>query len=121
MAEQVKDLGGLVNKDMAFSKVQPNVIYDSKNFRVTTDDGATLAVRSNIKGTVEVLTMPDVPCIYTITLDYVNFPSTFQINEDYECGFTIDGGSPIIFSFTYTSYTQFFEDLLDFFQTDSSF
>lgn len=61
MAEQtqgpsgVKDLGGLVNKDIAFSKVPENVVYDSKNFRITTDDGGTLAVRSNIKGNEEII------------------------------------------------------------------
>ena len=69
MAEELKDLGGLVNKDMAFSKLQPNVVYDSKNFRVTTDDGATLAVRTNIKGNSFAMSIPDIPCIDTITID----------------------------------------------------
>jgi hypothetical protein len=115
----VKDLGGLVNKDIAFSKVPENVVYDSKNFRVTTDDGGTLAVRSNIKGTVATLTIPSVPCIQTVTLNIANFPTSFQINEDYEGQFQISGGNDIVyFYFTYTSYTQFFNDLLDFFQTN---
>ncbi len=68
MAEELKDLGGLVNKDMAFSKVQPNVVYDSKNFRVTTDDGGTLAVRSNIKGNTSIISIPNVPCTTSLIL-----------------------------------------------------
>jgi hypothetical protein len=54
----VKDLGGLVNKDIAFSKVPENVVFDSKNFRITTDDGGTLAVRSTIKGNEEITIIP---------------------------------------------------------------
>ena len=51
----VKDLGGVVNKDIAFSKAPENIVFDSKNFRVTTDDGGTLTVRSNIKGNEEII------------------------------------------------------------------
>jgi len=87
MAEELKDLGGLVNKDMAFSKVQPNVVYDSKNFRVTTDDGATLAVRSTIKGNTFALEIPDVPCKRTIQFDLDRIISGLFTLQGYSCNF----------------------------------
>lgn len=61
MAEQIKDFGGAVNRDIAFSKVKEDILYDSENFRITTQEGGTLAVRTNIKGNTKILEIPDSP------------------------------------------------------------
>jgi hypothetical protein len=122
MAEELKDLGGLVNKDMAFSKVQPNVVYDSKNFRVTTDDGATLAVRSNIKGNTFALQVPDVPCKKTIQFDITKITEGLFTLQDYSMQFYVEiVDEYTTFSFTYTTYQQLLQDFVTFIQTDAAF
>ena len=120
MGQQVKDLGGLVNKDMAFSKVQENVIYDSKNFRVTTDDGATLAVRSNIKGNTFAIGIPDIPCIDTITVDRDLLNTYFVGGIEYTLQLTVDGTN-VFFVFTYVNGDTFITELTDFINTDTVF
>jgi len=122
MAEELKDLGGLVNKDIAFSKVQPNVVYDSKNFRVTTDDGATLAVRSNIKGNTFTLEIPDVPCKRTIQFDLSRITRGLFTLQGYSMDFFIEiGSATTTFSFTYNGINQLLQDFVDFVQNDSAF
>ena len=122
MAEELKDLGGLVNKDMAFSKVQPNVVYDSKNFRVTTDDGATLAVRSNIKGNTFTLQVPDVPCKKTIKFDLAKITKGLFTLQQYAMQFYVEiVATYTTFSFTYTTYEQLLQDFVTFVQTDTAF
>jgi hypothetical protein len=121
MADQVKDLGGLVNKDMAFSKVQENVIYDSKNFRVTTDDGATLAVRSNIKGNSFAMTIPDIPCTDTITVDRELLNTYLVGGNEYTVQFYLNGTTYGYFVFTYLDGNTFITELTDFINTDTSF
>lgn len=121
MAEELKDLGGLVNKDMAFSKVQPNVVYDSENFRITTDDGATLAVRSNIKGNTFVLNIPDVPCKKTIQFD-LNVLTKLYYLQNYEMNIYVEcAGASTTFAFTYTTYTAFLQDFVNFVNTNAIF
>ena len=122
MAEELKDLGGLVNKDMAFSKVQPNVVYDSKNFRVTTDDGATLAVRSTIKGNSFSLQIPDVPCKRTIQFDLDRVTRGLFTLQGYSMDFFIEFTSTTTtFSFTYNGVNQLLQDFVTFVQNDAAF
>ena len=121
MAEELKDLGGLVNKDIAFSKAQPNVIYDSKNFRVTTDDGATLAVRSTIKGNTFTIAIPDVPCKRTVVFDIEKIQTLYTL-QDYDLTIYVESqGSYTTFSFTYSGYINLFNDFITFINTDSVF
>jgi hypothetical protein len=122
MAEELKDLGGLVNKDMAFSKIQPNVVYDSKNFRVTTDDGATLAVRSNIKGNTFTLEIPDVPCKRTIKFDLTRITEGLFTLQEYSMEFFIEFTSQYTtFEFIYTTYEQLLQDFVTYIQNDPDF
>lgn len=55
--DQYIDLGLPVNQDLPPSKLQ-KAVYDSENFRITSDDGGTYSVRTNIKGTVNLLNIP---------------------------------------------------------------
>lgn len=55
--DQYIDLGLPVNQDLPPSKLQ-KAVYDSENFRITSDDGGTFSVRTNIKGTVNALSIP---------------------------------------------------------------
>lgn len=116
----IKDLGGLLNKDIAFSKVPENVVYDSKNFRITTDDGGTLAVRSNIKGNTSVVSIPNVPCITSLIFDLNKIGNTLTVNQSYTLEIFINGAlAPFIF--TYTSIDKFLNDFISFVNTGSIF
>lgn len=66
MKNYVKNLGGLVNKDLSFSKVDENTLYDSVNFRVTANDDGTFAARTNIKGNSFVVEIPNAPARFSI-------------------------------------------------------
>lgn len=117
----VKDLGGLVNKDIAFSKTPENVVYESKNFRVTTDDGGTLAVRSNIKGNTSIVGIPNVPCTKSLVFDLNKVGNRLTVSQQYTLEFFINGGGPINFVFTYSSINTFLNDVITFINTDSTF
>ena len=93
MAEQIKDLGGVVNRDIAFSKVKEDVLYDSENFRITTEEGGTLAVRTNIKGNTKILEIPDVPAdIELILLEEL------ELGHSYTFTFTVTNSDTLISS-----------------------
>jgi len=117
----VKDLGGLVNKDIAFSKVPENVVYESKNFRVTTDDGGTLAVRSNIKGNTSVISIPNVPCTKALVFDLNKVGNRLTVSQQYTLEFFINSAGPINFVFTYSSINTFLNDVITFINTNSTF
>lgn len=90
MAEQIKDFGGNVNRDVAFSKAKEDILYDSQNFRIITDEGGTLGVRTNIKGNTKILEIPDTPAeielilleelvvghIYTLVFNITNYATS---------------------------------------------
>lgn len=117
----VKDLGGLVNKDIAFSKTPENVVYESKNFRVTTDDGGTLAVRSNIKGNTSVISIPNVPCTKALVFDLNKVGNRLTVNQRYILEFFINGVGPINFVFTYSFINTFLNDVITFVNTNPTF
>lgn len=117
----IKDLGGLLNKDIAFSKVPENVVYESKNFRVTTDDGGTLAVRSNIKGNTSVVSIPNVPCTKALVFDLNKVGNRLTVSQSYTLEFFINGAGPINFVFTYSSIDTFLNDVITFINTDPTF
>jgi hypothetical protein len=117
----VKDLGGLLNKDIAFSKVPENVVYESKNFRVTTDDGGTLAVRSNIKGNTSIISIPNVPCTKALVFDLNKVGNRLTVSQQYTLEFFINGGGPINFVFTYSSINTFLNDVITFINTNPTF
>lgn len=117
----VKDLGGLVNKDIAFGKTPENVIYESTNFRVTTDDGGTLAVRSNIKGNTSIISIPNVPCTKALVFDLNKVGNRLTVNQRYILEFFINGAGPINFVFTYSSIDIFLNAVITFVNTNPAF
>lgn len=122
MKKHVTNLGGTVNKDMAFSKASQDLVYDSKNFRITANDDGTLAVRTNIKGNVNTVTIPTTNAqwnfeivepsflisgyVYTIQLDGEN-----TIND-------VAGG--FSWTFTYVNLPQLYQDLAAAINAESS-
>lgn len=111
MAEQIKDLGGLVNRDFAYSKVKEDILYDSENFRITTDEGGTLAVRTNIKGNTKILEIPDAPAeVEIILLDELEVGDPYQLSFDITnvaTGIT----STVTISFNYSGIPTFYSAL----------
>lgn len=112
--EEIKDLGGLVNKDLAFSKLPQGAVFDSQNFRITTNDGNTSAARETIKGTVEVVTLSTAPPQATCYIQIVNkntlintiFPFLIP-GASYEITFTLNAVTVTpSFTFTYNSTTN---------------
>jgi hypothetical protein len=120
--EEIKDLGGLVNKDLAFSKLPQGAVFDSQNFRITTNDGNTSAARESIRGTVAVVPLSTAPPATTCYIQIVNkdtlintiFPLLIP-GASYDISFNING-VPVTsnFSFTYTATTNSTNDA-DFF------
>ena len=54
-------LGGVVNQDISKLLLKPDMVVDSENFRLVTDDGGTTASRVNIRGQEFTLSVPDIP------------------------------------------------------------
>ena len=105
-----KDLGGVVNKDISFSKTSENIVFDSKNFRITTDDGGTLLARSTIKGNEEIV----IPTTITQTNCNKNGIITFDLgtNSPYLVpliGSTIKTDFYITNTVDNTSYNLFYD------------
>jgi hypothetical protein len=119
MEQELKDLGGLVNQDVGFSKFKQDLVYDSQNFRITTDDGGTFAVRTNIKGTTRILEIPDTPSEYKIIVDFTF--AGFFVGTRY--AFVFQGGNPLQnfnFIFTYSTPVAFYAELAAFLNTFST-
>ena len=119
--EQIKDFGGGVNKDVAFTKATENTVYHSENFRITTDDGGTYKVRTVIKGTEQVVSIPKTPCIKSITFDINKIRTSLIINETYSFNFLINDLTTVLYTFVYSSETTFINDLVTFINTNDDF
>lgn len=65
----INDLGGIINQDLSPSKHTPAILYDSENFRVTTEYGASTLSRTNIKGEVDLLSIPQVYSFWKIEIN----------------------------------------------------
>ena len=122
MKKHVTNLGGTVNKDMAFSKASQDLVYDSKNFRITANDDGTLAVRTNIKGNVNVVSIPITQAEWRIELTESSF-----LVSGYEYTIELDGENTIndviggfSWTFTFTNLPQFYQDLAAAINAESS-
>src|SRR5574343_174850 len=64
----INDLGRIVNQDLSPSKHNPSILYDSVNFRITTEHGASSLSRTNIKGEIDLLNIPQLYSFWKISL-----------------------------------------------------
>lgn len=125
--EEIKDLGGLVNKDIAFNKLPENVVYDSQNFRVVTTEGASSGARENVKGTVLLNSAPSpVECTQLLTFN-PNLDSELVVGKEYYMSFTFFPNIPIRFPgpsqrdhFIFTNLTTLINDLHAFLASDAA-
>lgn len=114
MKQFIKDLGGAVNKDLGFSKVKQDVVYDSQNFRITPNDDGTFVVRTNIRGNENILTIPDAPTEWQIKFnDSLKFIAGNKYRlilqgQNFATGVT---GS-YTFDFDYVTETIFYQELV---------
>lgn len=113
MKKHVTNLGGVVNKDMAFSKASQDLVYDSQNFRITANDDGTLAVRTNIKGNVNVVSIPTTNAQWKLQLTETSFlVSGFTYTLELDGANTInDVSGGFSWTFTFISVAQFYQDL----------
>jgi hypothetical protein len=81
--DQYIDLGLPVNQDLPPSKLQ-KAVYDSENFRITSDEGGTFTARTNIKGTVNTLAIPCTGNVVKI------FPPSEAIGTGTPINFSLD-------------------------------
>ena len=65
----INDLGGIINQDLSPSKHTPAILYDSENFRITTEYGSSTLSRTNIKGEVYLLSIPQVYSFWKIEIN----------------------------------------------------
>ena len=106
--EQIKNLGGLVNQDLAFIKHSPDLVYNSENFVITTDEGGTYTVRTNIKGNYELFYLPGIDYKSKIELNQIALIGIgYIVGTNYTLNFTING-TPYTLRFDFISY----EDIL---------
>ena len=119
--EEIKDLGGLVNKDLAFSKLPQGAVYDSQNFRISTNDGNTSAARETIRGTEFIAGIPQNPCISSLTftapltqllVSGVSYVISFAINSS-----TVANSLTI----TYSTLSDLITSVANFINSDSDF
>ena len=99
----INELGGLINQDLTPAKHQPNILYDSVNFRVTTEYGATSLARTNVRGEVDLF---NIPTIYNV------WRLEFITNDVETITITYDTGTDV-----YTQLTTNLQDVVDFFNT----
>lgn len=113
MKKHVTNLGGVVNKDMAFSKASQDLVYDSQNFRITANDDGTLAVRTNVKGNVNVVSIPLTYAQWKLQLTETSFlVSGFTYTLELDGENTInDVSGGFSWTFTFISISQFYKDL----------
>lgn len=107
--EQSKYLGGVINQDIAFIKHPEDVVYNSENFVITTDEGGTYSVRTNIKGNTRLLTIPDTYYKTKIAFNQSNLIGLVQ-GESYTFTFDLNGTS-IPFVTIFTDYPTLLHDL----------
>ena len=91
--EEIKDLGGLVNKDLAFSKLPQDKVFDSVNFRITTDDGNTTAARQNIRGNTYAagIASGGWPCVYTLNFNVASIQGVLSPGIVYNLVMNVNG------------------------------
>ena len=119
--EEIKDLGGLVNKDLAFSKLPQGSVFDSVNFRITTEDGNSSAARENIKGNLPIASLQASPCVKTIYLNKQNLEKYLVIGDQYTIIFSINNNPSGNFLFTYSTVDTLLTDLNNYINTNSVF
>lgn len=106
--DQIKNLGGLVNQDLAFIKHSPDLVYNSENFVITTDEGGTYTARTVVKGNSELFYLPGIAYKSKIQLDKSVLSGMGYIaGTNYILDFTING-TPYTLRFDFISY----EDIL---------
>lgn len=105
----IKDLGGLVNKDIAFSKLNASYVFDSQNFRISTNDGNTMAARETIKGTKYITNITPNPCFRVLTFKQELF-NVLGTGVSYDIILSIDG-TPL--TITLTLLYNGVQDLID--------
>jgi len=119
--EEFKDLGGLVNKDLAFSKLPQEAVLDSVNFRITTEDGNTAAARQNIKGNKNIAGLSPGPCIQTLVFDVVNINAVLTPGTTYDFILTVNNVPAPTLSIVFSSASTLITDVTNFINTDLFF
>ncbi len=102
---------GGMNQDLSKTKVPPNMYYHSQNFRISTDKGLSETSLENIRGNLNLLTIPNLPVVQKISIDT---SITGFVDITISNGTFTDVG---IAPFTITSGTTP-EDLYNYFQND---
>jgi hypothetical protein len=116
--EELKDLGGLVNKDLAFSKLPQNAVFDSENFRITTNDGNTMAARQNIKGNKAISGIPQLPCVKNLTFDTATLQALLIPGDSYTITLAVNGITAPGFTFIFSTFSNFLNDFSNFINTN---
>jgi hypothetical protein len=113
MKQFIKDLGGVVNKDLGFSKTKENMVYHSENFRITANDDGTFVVRTNIRGNVNVLDIPN-----TATQWELSILNSELLVPGQQYTLTLTGENNVLdvsgnftYTFTYQSVFAFYQGL----------
>jgi hypothetical protein len=112
--ENIKSLGGLVNKDIAPELLPADKVYDSQNFRITSNDGSSTLVRENIRGVLNVAEFTGTPCMEAIIFDE-SLQDILVYEPLYNISFTITTSSSTLttpeFSLTYTTWDNLINDI----------
>lgn len=114
LQEQENTWTGGMNLDLSKTKIPSNIYYNSYNLRLTTDKGLSTGSMENIRGTLDLLTIPNLPIVQKLVIDTsITGPVTFTISN----GVFSDVGTG---SFTITSGSTP-QDLWNYFQSDAGY
>jgi hypothetical protein len=121
--EEIKDLGGLVNKDLAFSKLPQDKVYDSVNFRITTDDGNTTAARQNIKGNkyISGISYNGWPCVSSLNFSTSLIQNVFSPGIVYALVMNVNGVNSPVYNLTYSTVATLISDITNLITSDPFF
>ncbi len=113
MAEQLINTGDIINQDV--SPLSSKTLYNSTNFRVTTNDGNTFTARVNIKGTAYAIALPGTP--YKLQISFSNLNYLVQ-GSIYSLVFEVNNVQTT-FNFTYSTIEDLASDMCQFILNDT--
>lgn len=113
MAEQLINTGDIINQDV--SPLSSKTLYNSTNFRVTTNDGNTFTARVNVKGTAYAIALPGTPYKLQISFSNLNY---LVVGSIYSLVFEVDT-IQTTFNFTFTNAEILATDLATFIKNDT--
>ncbi len=107
----INTFNGGMNSDLGKTLQKPNTYLEALNFRITTEDGQSTGILSNVKGNALAIAFPNTTSFLKWTLDVPFAPSYIFIDNTFGNTYT----------FTYTGSGNIYDQLALFLNTSTNF